>query len=318
MERDAAAAGLTSPVTTESRRPAEPADGVTCPLCDAKGARLHHDQGYRRLLKCRSCRIVFADPFPGAEEKYEIERQAYEGELLPEAAEFFANCHRNFKEDAVIRSFRAALEWIGATRSPGSLLDVGPGTGVFLHLAREAGWTPFGLDLCELSAEKALEEFGLRIDVGDFLGSPYERGQFDAITMLDVLEHTPDPRGFLARALDLLKPGGVVYIAVPNQRCLLTLLVDTYIKLGLPHGHWFLERLYVRPHLLYFNPVALQAALARAGFDVAGIRGGNVYLGRYRLPLGARIPLEIVLRIGGLLGMSAKIHVLARKPARAT
>jgi SAM-dependent methyltransferase len=286
-----------------------------CPLCGAGDVGVYHDQGYRRVVRCPGCRFTFTDPLPTRERKIEIERQAYRGELLPEVADFFRNCHRDFRDDPVIRGFRQALDWIAANGEKGKLLDVGPGTGIFLHLAREKGWEPFGIDVCPESAEKAATEFGIRVDVGDFERFDYAPATFDAVTMLDVLEHTVDPLGFLRRAYEALKPGGVLYVAVPNQRCLMTVLLDRWIRAGLPGREFFLERLYVEPHVYYFCPQTLRAMLGKVGFAMAGLRGGNVYLGRYRLPWAMRLPMEIVLQLGSLVGMSAKVHALARRPA---
>jgi SAM-dependent methyltransferase len=290
-----------------------PVTVVACHLCGSSDLRLYHDQVWRRLVKCRDCRVVFADPLPTPAEKYETERQAYVGAALPETAEFFANCDRNFKEDAVIRVFRRTIEEIGRDRTPGRMLDVGPGTGIFLHLAREAGWEPRGIDVCQVAADKARDEFQIDIDVGEFQEFPYEKNSFDCITMLDVLEHSLDPLRFLERARELLRPGGILVIAVPNQRCLLTAILDRYIWLAGLGAQWFLERLYVSPHVFYFSPPVMRFALEEAGLDLVGLEGGNVYLGRYRLPLWMRVPLEIVLHAGSLLGMSARVLLVARK-----
>lgn len=286
-----------------------------CNLCSGDRIALYHDQGYRRVVRCRDCGLVFVDPLPTAVEKEEIERLAYQGDLLPEVADFFRNCHRDFKDDPVIEAFRHGLRWLGAHRRPGRLLDVGPGTGIFLHLAAsEFGWQPFGVDLCQQSADKARDEFGIELQVGDFGTYPWEPASFDAVTMLDMLEHTLDPAVSLRRAWELLRPGGVLYLAVPNQHCLMTVLLDRCIRLRCPGYRFFLDRLYVPPHVYYFNPTTLRRMVEGAGFETIGVTTGNVYLGRYRLPLWMRIPMEVVLRIGGLAGMGAKLLALARKP----
>ena len=64
----------------------------------------------------------------------------------------------------MIHGFREAIAWIDAETDRGNLLDVGVGTGVFLHLAREDGWQPSGIDVCELGADKAREEFAAEPD----------------------------------------------------------------------------------------------------------------------------------------------------------
>jgi len=292
-----------------------PGERLPCNLCGSRIQRLFHDQGYRRVVECQVCGLVFVDPMPNAQEKAEMERLAYEGELLPEVADFFRNCHRDFQDDPVIGAFRNGLLWMGLHRTPGKLLDVGPGTGIFLYLAqKEFGWEPHGIDICDESAVKAREEFGIRLTVGDFNTYAWEPGSFDAVTMLDMLEHTIDPLASLTRAYELLRPGGVLYVAVPNQHCLMTMILDEYIRLGLPGARFFQDRLYVPPHVYYFQPRTLRRILERAGFEIVGVRSGNVYLGRYRLPLWMRIPMEVVLQTGNVFGMGAKVMALARKP----
>jgi SAM-dependent methyltransferase len=291
-------------------------DSITaCALCGGTAYRVLHDMGWRRILRCVGCGLVRADPFPTLEEKRAIETQGYTDETaFPEVRDFFANCRRDFVDDPVIRAMRRHLGEIeGAVGAPGALLDVGAGTGIFMHLARERGWRPEGVDICPLAAEKAQREFGLKITVGPFEQHHFDGRCFDAATLLDVLEHVHDPLAALKRVRDVLRPGGAVYIAVPNQRCLLTTLVGAYARAGGPKADRLLARLYVRPHLHYFTPRTLRRMVAVAGLRLVHLRQGSVYLGRYRMPLAMRIPLEITLAAGGLVRMNARLGVLAVK-----
>jgi 2-polyprenyl-3-methyl-5-hydroxy-6-metoxy-1,4-benzoquinol methylase len=256
---------------------------------------------------------VRADPLPTIDEKRVIETRGYtDATEFPEVHDFFANCHRDFVEDPVIRGMRrylADLETV-VGRS-GRLLDIGAGTGIFMHLARERGWTPHGIDICPLTVEKAAQEFDVEIGVGPFEQHTFDGARFDAVTMLDVLEHVNDPLGTLRRAHDLLRPGGAVAIAVPNQRCLLTVIVDTYARIGGPYADALLTRLYVPPHLHYFTPPTLRQVLAAAGFRIVRLRQSSVYLGRYRMSWAMRVPLEAILAAGAVVGMNARLSVLA-------
>src|SRR5882672_4664683 len=218
-----------------------------CALCGGSTYRLIHDMGWRRILTCEGCHLVRADPLPSLDEKLAIETQGYTDEhAFPEVADFFKNCHRDYVEDPVIRTMGRHLTTLEATLGrPGTLLDVGAGTGVFMHLARQRGWQPSGVDICPLTAEKASREFGVQIAVGPFEEHQFDGAQFDAATLLDVLEHVRDPLATLRRVHALLRPGGAVYIAVPNQRCLLTALVDAYAHAGGPGAQALLLRLYV-------------------------------------------------------------------------
>jgi SAM-dependent methyltransferase len=288
---------------------------VPCALCGESEYRLLHDMGWRLVLRCARCGLVRADPLPSMEEKVAVETLGYTDETAyPEVRDFFKNCHRDFVDDPVIRGMRQTLADLELVlQGPGSLLDIGAGTGIFMHLAREHGWQPTGVDICPLTAVKAAQEFGVRIAVGPFEQHHFDGQTFDAVTMLDVLEHVHDPLAALRRVHALLRPGGAVYIAVPNQRSLLTAVVDAYARAGGPAADKLLLRLYVAPHLHYFTPVTIRRLVGAAGFRLHTLRQGSVYLGRYRLPLALRIPLEMILAAGAAVGMNARLGVLAIK-----
>ena len=288
---------------------------VPCALCGSSRYRLLHDMGWRRVLRCADCGLVRADPLPTLAEKEVIETRGYtDDDAFPETRDFFANCHRDFVDDPVIRAMRGHLAALEAVLGgPGHLLDVGAGTGIFMHLARERGWRPAGVDICPLTAEKARQEFDLEIAVGPFEEHHFDGRHFDAVTMLDLLEHVPDPLAALRRVHALLRPGGAVCIAVPNQRSLLTAIIDAYARAGGPAANRLLPRLYVEPHLHYFTPRTMRRIVTAAGFRVHELRQGSVYLGRYRLPLWMRVPLEVTLGAGALIGMYARIGVVAVK-----
>jgi SAM-dependent methyltransferase len=304
-------------VTLQSDAPvvADAAAPVPCALCHGAEYRLVHDIGWRRILRCARCGLTRADPLPSLDDKLAIETQGYTDETaFPEVRDFFKNCHRDYVDDPVIRAMRGYLRALEAVLGgPGTLLDVGAGTGVFMHLAREQGWEPSGVDICPLTAEKAAREFGVRIAIGAFEQHDFAGQRFDAATMLDVLEHVNDPLATLRHVHALLRPGGAIFIAVPNQRCLLTALIGAYARAGGPGADKLLLRLYVAPHLHYFTPSTIRRLVAAAGFRLHTFRQGSVYLGRYRLSLALRVPLEIILAAGAAVGMNARLGVLAIK-----
>lgn len=94
----------------------------------------------------------------------------------------------------------------------GSLLDVGAGTGDFLKTAKEKGWEVHGMEpnksACILSSEKGIE---LKNTLDEFHGM-----KFDVVSLWHVLEHIPNLEETISQLSELVKPNGILIIAVPN------------------------------------------------------------------------------------------------------
>jgi 2-polyprenyl-3-methyl-5-hydroxy-6-metoxy-1,4-benzoquinol methylase len=289
---------------------------VACALCAGTSYRQVVDMGWRRILRCSSCGLVRADPLPDPDEKLRSETNDYESDVAcPEVQELFKNYHRDYVEDPIIGRMREHLADLeAAVGGPSVLLDVGAATGIFMHLARERGWRPTGVELCAERAAEAAKEFDLSILAGSFTELSFNGQAFDAVSMLDVVEHTVDPLGMLRRAHAVLRPGGAIFIAVPNQQCILTVLVNAYARLGGPAAKTkLLPRLYVPIHLHYFTPDTLTRLVTAAGFRLVRLRHAPVYLGRYQMPLWMKYPLKTILAVGGALKMDARIEIVATR-----
>ena len=101
------------------------------------------------------------------------------------------------------------------------LADLGCGCGMLLARLQDK-YDAVGLDGSPQAAYFA-EQRGLRIEVGQLPGpTPLAAGQFDAATLLDVLEHLDDDQGTIDEAARLLVPGGVLIATVPAHQWLWT------------------------------------------------------------------------------------------------
>jgi len=97
------------------------------------------------------------------------------------------------------------------------VLDVGAGTGVFVEFMSHKGFEAEGIEPA-IEPSAAARERGLSIataTLSQWAASAH--GQYDAVVMLNVLEHVPHPEQTLNAVYDLLKPGGVAVVRVPND-----------------------------------------------------------------------------------------------------
>ena len=131
---------------------------------------------------------------------------------------------------------------------------VAEGSLVLLLEAARAGWQGLGIEPGRAAAQLAVER-GTNTIFGWFPQDlPADASGFDAVAVLDVLEHFADPLGFLAQLKARLAPGGRLLVQVPNWDSLLVRLEGARSSVVVP-GHWS-----------YFTPASLAALLARAGF----------------------------------------------------
>lgn len=98
------------------------------------------------------------------------------------------------------------------------ILEIGCGTGSFIErLARRADVHAEGIELNESAARAAVAK-GVRVVMEELSTLvPHKGASYDAVCAFQVLEHVTDPLGFLRSAVELLRPGGKLIIAVPNM-----------------------------------------------------------------------------------------------------
>jgi len=196
-------------------------------------------------------------------------------------------------KDDIFSDVLAALE-SRVTARPRRLLDVGAHAGRLMSLARRAGWDVEGIELNPRTAAQAAASTGATVHQGSIF-SVEPTPPFDAITLIDVLEHIPEPRRALARAAAWLRPGGAIAVKVPNgaaQR--LKESVRAIVRPG--YRPTLADNLV---HINHFTPASLRLALERSGFAATAVRAAApempdgaplARVGRRAVFAGARLP----------------------------
>jgi 2-polyprenyl-3-methyl-5-hydroxy-6-metoxy-1,4-benzoquinol methylase len=140
---------------------------------------------------------------------------------------------------------------------PRRLLDVGCASGLFLEAMQEyPGWQVEGVELNRTAAHVTSARLGVPVFAGPLEQAHYADASIDAVTLWDVLEHLHDPLASLRELRRILRPGGALFVRVPNAA--------SYVARGC--GRYWSG--YDLPrHMTLFTPTTLQQALAKAGFD---------------------------------------------------
>ena len=147
------------------------------------------------------------------------------------------------------------------------ILDVGSSGGFLLDHFQQHGWQGFGIEPSRQAARHAREQFGLDVFCGELLDFDLESDgafraaggeRFDAVHCAQVLEHVLDPEACVARIAELVEPGGVVFVEVPNDFNVL----QEIARRQLGKTAWWIAPDH---HLNYFDAASLAALLGRHG-----------------------------------------------------
>lgn len=214
------------------------------------------------------------------------------------------------------------LAWLERVVSGrGTVLDVGCGGGRFLSLCQTHGWRAVGVEPSLEAATHARQD-GIEVHGSVWPSPAIADESVEAITFINVLDHLPDPFEALREAARVLKPGGLLYIRVPNA----PLHAWLRRRLAGVGGQWMTIL-----HLYGFGRRAFSLLLPRLGFAPIAIRtappaAGFPYRNSEARPAWPSCIFRVLkpldqawyrlARLSGLdrLGWGLSLEVLARKP----
>ncbi len=167
----------------------------------------HEVGAHGDLYACRRCGTVQTGELPTPEFLESRYADTQDSEYLDQ-------------EDGRRRSARRLLTLLEQRVAPGRMLDIGCGHGLLMDEARRRGWDPTGLEFSH-SAVGHARDLGLTVLEQPIEEAPLQKGSFDAVMAVDLIEHVTEPREFVRRCRSLLAPGGALVIATPDPESLL-------------------------------------------------------------------------------------------------
>ena len=193
---------------------------TNCPICDESEFTpvrevIDHlvSQEQFTIVKCNHCSLQFTNPRPNQKsiiKYYKSDSYVSHSNKSNNIINLIYRLVRNV-------TLRQKLKLLNRHSLSGSLLDYGCGTGHFLSIAQTNRWSITGIEPDEDARAAAKDLLGSS-QVFPSLDSTPELHKFNAITMFHVLEHVHELNLTLTNLVNLLKPDGVMIVAVPNYR----------------------------------------------------------------------------------------------------
>ncbi|MFT5208016.1 MAG: 2-polyprenyl-3-methyl-5-hydroxy-6-metoxy-1,4-benzoquinol methylase [Candidatus Omnitrophota bacterium] len=197
----------------------------------------------KQLLSCSKCGLVYTHPKSSSDELTREYKTMVDVKYIAE-------------QNGLRVQAQAIMQKIQVYKQNGKLLDIGCGSRILLDEAKRTGWDAQGIDISTSAKPYTQNNDQINLASGSLQDIHFPDKSFDAITMLDILEHQPNPKEFLQEVYRVLKHDGVLYINTPDINSLLSK------ALGLKwHG-------INKSNLFYFSKQSLTHMFKLTGFKV--------------------------------------------------
>lgn len=189
-----------------------------CPVCSASETKLFIEckdytvsQETFKIVECVNCGFKFTNPRPEENKLGDYYKSENYISHSNTNKGFINSAYQSVRKYTLLKK----LQLISRFYKTGKLLDIGCGTGEFLKTFKDAKWETLGIEPSDSARKMAIENFGLDVRGEEGL-KDLESESFDVITMWHVLEHVPHLNERVSDLKRLLKPKGMIVIAVPN------------------------------------------------------------------------------------------------------
>lgn len=260
---------------------------AACPSCAHPGSSSVH-VGSTELRRCTECGLTYA-------REYGDPASVYVDGYLTGATDFGPPNVLDpiFQQFLVYAGHRRMARAEAVVGGPGSMLDVGCGSGDVLVAATERGWRAVGAEPVPESADAAVAR-GLDVHCAMLQDTGLPEASFDLVTAYHVLEHMADGTGFLRLIARWARPGGHVLVEVPNWR-------SVHRRAG---GEAWIG---LRPleHIGHYSPTTLRDTFERAGLE-------PIKVATMGFPWEGQTLREALTDVG-LHRLTRRLRVLSRK-----
>ncbi len=226
---------------------------MECRICKSNDLYLFYKQGSEsqyEYYKCRNCRLVNLD---------------LDSIAITEVQQKYVDLYKPPRDYDKVKGSLNAYNFVSKhVPHKGKYMDIGCGYGSVLYFFKKFGWDTRGLELSTTLADHVKNTLDIDVAVSDFLVYDGDLGQYDLVSLRQVLEHLPDSVLAMNKISGLLNQNGYAYFEFPNINSLSHKLQRTRNKLGFLKKKY--DPAYAPGHCNEFSKYTFEFLLKKTGF----------------------------------------------------
>ena len=249
---------------------------VTCILCDKNDTEPVFEKEKLVYVSCRQCGLIYVNPRLTGKSLEKI----YKGSSIRSRWKKFLYSKRkadSFQNlDARFLRAEKLMYEVAKYKSGGRILDIGCNRGFLLATAVSWGWEAFGIEIVSWFPEVVSREFPMKTFSLPLrkIEPPFPDNYFNAITMIDIIEHLTNPLLDMKEIRRILSPDGFLLINTPDIGSAYARVLGKKWGSVNPQEHFFL-----------FDRISLEKLAERAGFEVITIQASKGSIGEMEVHL---------------------------------
>lgn len=230
-------------------------ENFPCALCGHAGSLELVKNNEVRVVICPRCSLAYLAPRLSVDGYARFYREYFQ-DTRRSLSSFEEAINRLARKDSYKKKESIAAFFGAAVRPGAKGVEIGAGWGTLAKVMQDTlGCSIDAVEPSVLAARVAHEHYGLTTFTEDgetFLRTYAGKRQYDFALLVHVFEHVLDPNAFLESIKRVLRPGGVLLLALPD--------------LSRPNEPS--DRYFHIEHTFYYTPTTLRRMLEKHGFSV--------------------------------------------------
>ena len=236
------------------------------------GKRLNTSQGKNpskkngittTIVKCSNCGLIYSNPQPvpfDIQDHYGVLPEEYWNE------DYIKITEGHFQHE--IMRLNSLIEYKKGMKA----LDIGAGLGFDMIALENAGFDTYGIEPSKQFYERAISKMGIhsqKIKLGQIEEVEFAQNEFDFVSFGAVLEHLYDPSDSILKALNWLKPQGIIHIIVPSSNWLTNKLINVFYRMNGSDYVGNISPMHTPYHLYEFGLKSFQEHSKKNNYEIA-------------------------------------------------